>query len=370
LTLSEGRATFTQNRFVRLSPFGFVPPRGVSAGERISTAGQDDLDCLSKFKFVLSLITRENDYQREQARAAEAAALRLDVDLEILYADSDSVTQSSQLLDIIHKYKSTLSGIVVEPAGGTEFPQVGNAAVNAGIAWIVLNRDAASLASLRRKSAVPSFAVSSDHVEVGHIQARQLAAILPQGGSALYIQGPSSSLAAQQRMAGLQQARPNNLEVKILKSSNWTEEGGHSAVASWLKLSTSRQQEIHAVVGQNDSIAIGARRAFEDVKSAHEVYPWTDLPFLGVDGLPKTGQSWVGSGLLKATVIVPAVEGAALDIAVNALQSNTQPPDQHRVPAQSFPSLDSLRPITTGLTPEKKESLPRNKRAAANLGDN
>src|ERR1019366_598687 len=105
---------------------------------------------VNRLKVVLSLITSDNDYQLEQAKAAEAVAHQQNVDLEIVYADGNSVTQSSQLLDLIHKYKSELSAILVEPAGGTEFPQVGRAAVSAGIAWVVLNRDASSLADLRR----------------------------------------------------------------------------------------------------------------------------------------------------------------------------------------------------------------------------
>ena len=299
---------------------------------------------MSKIKFVLSLITSENDYQREQAKAAETVARRLQVDLEILYADSDSVTQSSQLLDAIHKYKAELNGILVEPAGGTEFPQVGRAAVSAGVAWVLLNRDAASLGDLRRSFPVPAFAVSSDHAEVGHLQARQLAAILPGGGSALCIQGPAGSTAAQQRLHGLQSGKAANLTLKILRSSNWTEEAGYHAVLSWLRLTTSRQQPIHAVVGQNDLIALGARRAFEEMKG-ESAGQWSNLPFLGVDGLPKTGQAWVSKGSLTATVVVPPVAGPALELAVDALLRKVQPADLHQIPAHSFPSIESLRPV-------------------------
>ena len=299
---------------------------------------------MSKIKFVLSLITSENDYQREQARAAEAVARRLQVDLEILYADNDSVTQSSQMLEVIHKYKSELSGILVEPAGGTGFPQVGRAAVSSGIAWVLLNRDASSLADLRRNFPIPAFAVSSDHTDVGRMQARQLAALLPGGGSVLCIQGPSGSAAAQQRMSGLQEAKPGNIVLKILKSPNWTEEGGYHAVLSWLRLTTSRQQPIDVVAGQNDLIALGARRAFEEVK-AEGASPWSNLPFLGVDGLPKTGQAWVSKGSLAATIVVPPVSGPALELAVDALLKKKQPADLHLIPAHSFPGMESLRPV-------------------------
>jgi ribose transport system substrate-binding protein len=299
---------------------------------------------VSKIKFVLSLITSENDYQREQARSAENVARRLQVDLEILYADNDSVTQSSQILDVIHKYKSELSGVLVEPAGGTEFPQVGRAAVSAGVAWILLNRDASSLGELRRSCSVPTFAVSSDHADVGRIQARQLAALLPAGGSVLCIQGPTSTLVSQQRMSGLQEAKPGNISLKILKSSNWTEEGGYHAVLSWLRLSTSRQQPILAVAGQNDLIALGARRAFEEMKS-ESGSQWSHLPFLGVDGLPTTGQAWVTKGSMAATIVIPAIAGPALELAVSALTRKVQPPDLHLIAAHSFPGVESLHPV-------------------------
>ncbi len=242
-----------------------------------------------KLKVVLSLITRDNDYQREQAKAAEAVARHQNVDLGIFYADSDSVTQSSQLLDTIQKYKSDLSAILVEPAGGTEFPQVGRAAVSAGIAWVVVSRDASSLADLRRNFQAPTFAVSSDHKQVGCIQAQQLAAILPQAATVLCISGPANSQAAQHRLDGLESAKPSGMTLEILKSPNWAEEGGFHAFSSWLRLSTSQQQPICAVAAQNDFIAIRARRAFGEAKRVLPTGTWSQLPFLGVDGLPRTG---------------------------------------------------------------------------------
>ena len=176
---------------------------------------------MNKIKIVLSLITRDNDYQREQAKSAELVAHQLNVDLEVVYANNDSVTQSSQLLDLMHKYKSALKGILVEPAGGTAFPQVGAAALRADTAWVVLNRDASSIADLRQSSSssAPAFAVSTDHKQVGWIQAQQLAAILPLGGTVLYVQGPASSPAAQHRLIGIEAAKSPNLILKTIKTS-------------------------------------------------------------------------------------------------------------------------------------------------------
>jgi ABC-type sugar transport system substrate-binding protein len=301
---------------------------------------------VNKLKVVLSLITRDNDYQLEQAKAADTVAQQLNVELEIVYADSNSVTQSSQLLDVIHKYKSGLSAILVEPAGGTEFPQVGRAAVSAGIGWVVLNRDASSLVDLRRNFQAPAFAVSADHKQVGRIQAKQLDAILPQSATVLYILGPANSLASQHRLAGLEGTKSSGMTLKILKSTNWTEEGGFHAVSSWLRLTTSKKEPICAVAAQNDSIAIGARKAFEDAKLLVPGGPWSQLPFLGVDGLPRTGQAFVNRGSLIATVVVPAVAGPALEAAVKAIATKTQPQDLQLIPSYSYPAIESLRPIT------------------------
>jgi ABC-type sugar transport system substrate-binding protein len=56
---------------------------------------------MANLRFVVSLTTKENDYQLEQAAAAQAAARKLRVNLQILYADNDPIQQSTQLLKAI-----------------------------------------------------------------------------------------------------------------------------------------------------------------------------------------------------------------------------------------------------------------------------
>jgi ribose transport system substrate-binding protein len=135
---------------------------------------------MKRLRFVVSLITDENDYQRGQASAAQEAATRLGVDVRILFANNNSIDQSQQLLDAIHA-RDGVDGILVEPAGGTGFPKVAQAAVASGIAWVVLSCEADYLRELRFSSTVQAFAVSADNHEVGRIQGRQLAALLPGG---------------------------------------------------------------------------------------------------------------------------------------------------------------------------------------------
>ena len=299
---------------------------------------------MAKIKFLVSLTTNDNDYQLEQAYAAEQAARNFGADLQILYADNDAINQSTQILKAIQAAPDERpDGIIFEPVGGTSLPQVARAAVNAGIGWAVLNREANYISELRRTNKAPIFCVSSDHVEIGRIQGRQCAALLPAGGTVLYIQGPSENSAAKERTAGMQEAKPANIHLIMLKGQ-WTEESSQRAVRSWLKLLTSQKARVDLVAAQDDSMAIGARKAFQEMLSETERERWLSLPFLGCDGLPKTGQAWVRTGVLTATVYIPPNTGQAIGMLVDALQNGKSQPERALTEAVSIPPIQKLRP--------------------------
>ncbi|MGC2764534.1 MAG: sugar ABC transporter substrate-binding protein [Candidatus Acidiferrum sp.] len=299
---------------------------------------------MRKLKFLVSLMTNDNDYQIEQAHAAEDAARKLGVEAQILFAENDAITQSTQILRAIQApEKDRPDAIIFEPVGATALPQAARAAVNTGIGWAVLNRDAAYIAEIRTSSKVPVFEVSSDQVEVGRIAGRQCAALLPRGGSVLYIQGPSQTTVAKGRETGLHDALPRSIHVSVLRGQ-WTEESAQRAVRSWLSLSTSRKAIIDLVLSQNDAMAIGARKAFQELPNELERERWLTIPFLGCDGVPKTGQVWVRSGLLTATIHIPPSSGQALEMIFNALQNNQEVPARAFTTASSIPSLEELTP--------------------------
>jgi len=297
---------------------------------------------MSKLNFVASFTTADNDYQILQANSAEEAARRLGVGLRVVHAENDSIVQSQQLLKVIQApLGERPAAILFEPVGGTALPQVAQAAAAAGIACAVLNRDADYLSALRRSSRLPFFSITTDHEEVGRIQGRQLAAILPHGGTGLYIEGPSQSLAAKQRNSGTHQTKTANLELKSMKGQ-WTEESGYRAITSWLRLSTSQRTQFDLLAAQDDSMAMGARRAFQELADPAVRDHWLNLPFLGCDGGPDSGQAWVRRGLLVATVVIPANAGQALELLVRALQAGAAPAERILTIPVSFPSLEVL----------------------------
>ncbi len=296
---------------------------------------------MKRLTFVVSLTNKENDYQQEQASAAEKAARRLGVDLKIVDANNDPIAQSQQLLQFVQGSSTARpDAIIFEPAGGTAFPQAARAAAAVGIGWVVLNFDVDYILELRRQYRVPMCVITSDHEEIGKIQGQQFAALLPNGGSVLYIEGPNNSSAAKQRSTGMNRSKPANIQVKTLRA-NWTEESSYKAVSSWLRLQTSQHSHIDLVGAQDDSMAIGARRAFSEI-AENDRGRWMKIPVTGCDGMPKTGQAWVRSGTLAATIYIRPNTDLAIEMLVEAFKSGAALPDRKLTEPESVPSLAEL----------------------------
>jgi ribose transport system substrate-binding protein len=280
----------------------------------------------------------------EQAQSAEQAARRLGVDAQIIYADNDAITQSTQILKALQSDENQRpDAVIFEPVGGTALPQVARAAASAGVGWAVLNREATYLPELRKTSSAPMISVSSDHLEIGRIQGRQFALLLPHGGAILYIQGPAENSAAKERTDGMMETKPSNIRVSLLRAQ-WTEESSQRSVRAWLKLSTSQRAAIDLIGAQDDAMAIGARKAFQELPLEADQERWLKLPFTGCDGLPKTGQSWVRSGILAASVFVPPNAGQALEMLCQAMQQGKKLPESALTVPVSIPPLSELKP--------------------------
>lgn len=295
---------------------------------------------MKRLSFLVSLTNNDNDYQQEQAAAAEKAARRLGVDVKIIHANNDALAQSQQLLHYLQDAAVVRpDAILFEPAGGTAFPQVARAAAAAGIGWVVLNHEVDYIVELRRTYKVPVFAISSDHVEVGKIQGKQFASLLPNGGSILYIEGPANSSAAKERTSGMNATKPANIQVKTMRA-NWTEESAHKTVSSWLRLRTSQESHIDLVGAQDDSMAMGARKAFSEIPEGERAR-WLKIPITGCDGMPKTGQAWVRNGTLAATVFIRPNTDLAIEMLVEAFKGAALPERKITEP-ESIPSLAEL----------------------------
>ena len=291
---------------------------------------------MKKLKFLVSLISDDNEYQREQASGAKQVGARFGVDVEAIYADGDAIQQGQQLLDAIQAAPNLRPDAIICHPAGTGLTQVAHAAASAGIGWAIVNREVDYLSALRASSKAPSFCVTVDQREVGRIQARQVAALLPQGGLVLYIQGSSGNFSADERTHGMQTMKPANVQLRMIRG-RFTEESGYRAAKQWLSLSTSRQSQIDLVCSQNDAMALGARKAMEE-----EGLLRADMPFTGCDASGEIGQERVRKGILTASIVLPPTAGLALETFVNAYQTGIQPPEQTLLKPTSFPPIEQL----------------------------
>ena len=305
---------------------------------------------MKKWKWVLSLPS-DTAYLREQIIAARNAAERLGAEVQVLNAEMDSVTQSQQLLSLIQSpTASRPDGILVEPVSAAGLPRVAEAAVAGGIAWVVSNAQVDYIGTLRKNAKVPVFLISLDHVEVGRIQGRQIGALLPEGGSVLYLRGPAMNSIACKRFEGLEAAKPKNVELKSLKVQGATSEDAYNAVCSWLNLSTVRPEATQMIVSQNVDFIFGARKAFEANVAEPVRSKWFALPCVGA-GVPSQTRSLVDQGALCAAVLTSLTMGAAVEMLVQAMKNKSQPQEHTYVEAHSYPSLEELANRRT-----KKES--------------
>ncbi|UCG85444.1 MAG: substrate-binding domain-containing protein [Gemmatimonadota bacterium] len=294
---------------------------------------------MGELKVLLALTTEDNDYQREQASVAQATADRLGISLQVVYAGNEAIGQTKQILGIVHDESERPHTVIVEPVGTGMLP-VATTAVKNGVGWIVLNRESDYLAPLREESSPPIGSVVTDNVEIGRIQGRQFAALLPDGGAVLYIEGPATDV-SKQRRAGLGETLPANIQIESARG-NWTEESGSQVLKTRLRFYGDSPANVGIVGCMNDAMAMGARRVVEALEDPEVRGQWLKIPFTGVDGVPSTGKVWVENRLLAATVIQPVMAGVALELVAEAVDAGTQVPETTVLSPESYPALEEL----------------------------
>lgn len=295
-------------------------------------------------KVVVALLNADQEFQQLQAKDARESAARLNLDVEVAFAEGHAVVQIQQLFKHIHAPEAERpAAIVVETTTAEGLERVARNAVKAGIGWILVNARVSYVDELRQAHPeLPIAMLGADQREVGRIQGRQCRALLPSGGNVLYVQGPADSSVTLGRLEGLKEVLGEGFEVRSL-NGDWTEASGEKALVAWFRLKTAEAFRPDVLACQNDSMAAGARKAILERRR-----DWTVLPFLGCDGLPEGGQRMVTQGLLAATVITPSNTGPALEIVARWLRTGEVPPRETLLSPRSYPPEDRLRPRANG----------------------
>jgi len=292
-----------------------------------------------KRSVVVGLLSEQQEFQRLQAEDALRAAGGVGLGVDVVYADNSAILQIQQLYKFIHAPQEQRPYAIIVETVGEGLERLARAATAAGIGWVLINRDVKYLDALRAEHPeVPIAAVSTDQEEVGRIQARQFRALVPSGrGVVLYVQGPADTSAAQLRLKGARAGlEGTEIDLRVLDGI-WTEASGEQAVRAWLRLKSSEGASPAVIGCQNDSMAVGARRAVEASSRRQEL---ARVPLTGCDGLPEGGQRLVSVQQLAATVVIPSNTGPAIEMLARTLAG--KPASGLRLKPQSFPPEDEI----------------------------
>jgi ABC-type sugar transport system substrate-binding protein len=286
-------------------------------------------------------LTGLNDYQERLKDDAVKRAKHLGFELEVHLADNDAHRQINQIKTAIERRAVTRTmAILVHPVSDNALAAAGRSAVVAGLDWVLLNRSADYLESLRQEfPRQVVFTVLPDQMEIGRIQGYQVRALVAPGQRVLCITGRADTWSAGLRLAGLKEIAAGVNPITDVDGS-WTTEGARRAVDEWLE-TEGRRGSIGAFVAQNDDMALGTRQALREA-IARWALPLGAVPILGCDGSPRFGQRLVRERRLACTVAVSSSSGPALDWLRRARTGSEKPPTQVVLPVSSYPAIEEL----------------------------
>ncbi len=288
-------------------------------------------------RVLVSLFDEAQEYQKLQGNAALAVAGRFGVEVEVVYGNGDPATQSRQIEHALRLPEERRpAAVIVQPMSVAVLEPTARGAVQAGVGWVSLD-PAVYLESLQRAGRGTLVAVlTADGRAMGTLQARIFGALLPRGGSVVYVEGPPLAPPVIDRREGMMEAlRGSGIRVGKTLHGDWSEASGAKAAELWLRLGRVVRPDL--IAAQNDAMALGVRRALETWRT-----DWLDVPITGCDGLPEGGQRLVREGILAATVIQPITAAPAVELVARALRGERVEPWTRLAPS-AFPSVEELR---------------------------
>lgn len=219
------------------------------------------------------------------------------MDIRFSSADDDSHRQMEQIRRFV---ADGVDLLVVSPNQSHTITPAVEEAFDAGIPVILFDR--------KINSDKYTAFIGADNVEIGRIMGSLLADELDGKGTVVEIQGLEGSSPADDRHKGFVQALQEHPGLSLLAApyGGWLEEGGYAAMTSLLE----QGLRPDAVFGQNDRMAIGARKAMGEP---------SDIPFFGVDALPDGGLQDVIDGRLTASYLYPTRGDMVMELAMKIL---------------------------------------------------
>ena len=258
-------------------------------------------------KYRIGISQCSEDIWRDKQNAELRMGAYLNDDVELRFAAAyDSDERQVQQIDSLTEEGIDL--LIVAPNQVATITPAIDRVYDRGIPVIVFER--------KTNSKKYTAHIGADNYEMGRLMGEYAAQRLGGKGRVMEVMGLKGSSPAIERHNGFAAAlkRYPAMQVVTTLQGDWTEETAYKAVEAFLRSKAGDGQSIDLVFGQNDRMAMGARKAFAEV-GAHPL-------FFGIDGLPgeQGGIRLVRDSLLDATYIYPTHGDQLLQLAMNILE--------------------------------------------------
>ena len=268
--------------------------------------------------YIIGVSQCSEDIWREKQNAELRMGAYCQENVELRFAaahDSDErqVQQIDSLVD------SGIDLLIVAPNQVKTISSAIDRAYDKGIPVIVFERKTNS-------QKYTSF-ISADNYEMGRIMGEYIASRLHGEGRVMEIMGLKGSSPAIERHNGFADALKNYPDITVVATlqGDWTEESAVKAVKAY----PGNLDHIDFVFGQNDRMAMGARRALQEsprnatLSKREQLTADSHQPlYCGIDGLPGEdgGIRLVRDSILDASYIYPTHGDKIIELAINILE--------------------------------------------------
>jgi inositol transport system substrate-binding protein len=202
----------------------------------------------------VAMATYDDNFLTLLRTAIERRGGELGVDLQVEDGKNEVGVQFNQIQNFV---ASGVDGIVVSPVDTDATLSISDAAEEAGIPLVYVNRQPINLDMLPDNQAF----IASNEVDSGTLQTKEVCRLLGGKGNVLILQGSLTDQTGIQRTQDIHDviATPECSGLKVVDQQvgNWQRIQGNDIMTNWL----SAGLKFDAVIANNDEMAIGAIQA-------------------------------------------------------------------------------------------------------------
>ena len=284
-----------------------------------------------KPRYVIGVSQCSEDIWREKQNAELRMGAYLQDNVELRFAAAyDSDERQVQQIDSL--VATGIDLLIVAPNQVQTISPAIDRAFDKGIPVIVFER--------KTNSQKYTAFISADNYEMGRVMGEHIASQLHGKGRVMEIMGLEGSSPAIERHNGFADALKAypGIEIVATLQGDWTEESAYNAMKQWLERGERNAEGIDYVFGQNDRMAMGARRAMQEVTTPLALWRGAGgeaSRFCGIDGLPGEdgGIRLVRDSILDASYIYPTHGDKIIERAIDILEGKPYEKETHLMSA-------------------------------------